>query len=40
MHIITLKAHNLLKIQCKGNFTLYVSKSNVINQENKTRVRM
>ena len=38
MHIITLKAHNLLKIQCKGNFTLYVSKSNVINQENKTRV--
>ena len=40
MHIITLKAHNLLKIQWKGNLTLYISKSNVINQENEARVRM
>ena len=30
MHIITLKVHNLLKIQWKANFTLYVSKGNVL----------
>lgn len=30
MCIVTLKAHNLLKIQWKANFTLCVSKGNVL----------